>query len=432
MGKSISLLLIATLVAFTSLSAQSTRVKSPVKKATSRTAVTNAKKPQAKKAKTTRATAPKMVMTSTEANDIQVPKTKYNVTVDGIVIGLKSDSVFLLDGTNNKILAKAKGRGNLFTFYLNTRPGDGKLYKLAVPTIDKSGDKYETTPYLFIDNRKVSITAEIVKDKLNILTCNPSVTINEFKKLKDANTELDNYMKAQIDYDNEVEAYSRSTEESKIKTDQIQTSYKRMTAIRKNVFQKFEEMIPSNIQSEALLALLFKYNICKTASDSKIWLDKFDPSMKDKYYGRFITKYADYEYNSQIGKIAPDFSLYNKDRRIVKLSELRGKYVILNFWMTWSDFSNNEYERLVKIAAQHSDKVEVVGVCIYSDNKDWKNKLQELRPNFIQLIDEGNVTPIRYQFTHTPFLVLISPEGLILKRDIRGEDINKSLRELGI
>lgn len=438
MAKSISLFLIATLVVFSSLSAQKTKVKSTTKATTSavsKNKSTQQVKPTAKvKTATTakRSTSPKMIMGSTEVEDVQTPKAKYNVTVDGIIIGLKSDSVFLLDGTNDKVLARTKGKGNMFTFLLNTRPGDGKLYKLSVPTIDKSGDKYETTPYLFIDNSKVNITAEITKNKLNIISCNPSVTINEFKRLKEANSELRNYMNAQINYDNEVNAYSISKEESKAKTDMIQASYKKMMSIRKDVFQKFLEMIPSNSQSDALMALLFKYNAHKTATDSKTWLDKFNPSMRDKYYGRFITKYADYEYNSKEGKISPDFSLYDQNGRIVKLSSLRGKYVILNFWMTWSDFSNNEFERLVKIAQQNSDKVTVVGICIYSDKNDWNNKLKELNSNFTQLFDKGNVTPVRFQFTHTPFLILISPEGLILKRDIRGEAINKSLRELGI
>src|SRR5438270_11907810 len=60
------------------------------------------------------------------------------------------------------------------------------------------------------------------------------------------------------------------------------------------------------------------------------------------------------------GKDAPDFELQALDGKKVKLSELRGKAVVVNFWATWCDPCKLEMPWLVDLQTKYADKVLVI------------------------------------------------------------------------
>src|SRR5262245_45090021 len=75
-----------------------------------------------------------------------------------------------------------------------------------------------------------------------------------------------------------------------------------------------------------------------------------------------------------IGKMAPDFELDTLDGKKVKLSDYRGKAVLLNFWATWCGPCKIEMPWFVDLQKQYKDQgLEIVGVAM-EDTKTEKIK----------------------------------------------------------
>lgn len=398
------------------------------------TSAASAQRPIVKRqTKTVSAIAPKNIANPNKKGVKAIAAEKENnIQINGIIIGLKGDSVALMDGMQNTILAKVKGEGNMFSLKANAKIGDGRLYQLAILPTEPVGEIAPPATFIFIDNPELKITAEITNNILNIISETPSPSMDEYLKLKKQNSAEQSYRNLQSEYQQNITDYNNSPVDYTEKLNKIQKNFNNLDGIKKEVFNKYIEMIPANQTSDALLALIFQNNNAKTSEESEQWLNKFDPSMKNRFYGRYITKRANYEKNSKIGMIAPDFSLYDQNGKLLKLSKLRGQYVLLSFWNVWSNFSNVEMPRLIDIANKYGDKIKVVGICLYSTKDIWLNKLNELNSNYTQLIDEGNVTPIRYNFGSAPFIILINPQGEIVKRGLRGENITKVIENLGL
>lgn len=61
-------------------------------------------------------------------------------------------------------------------------------------------------------------------------------------------------------------------------------------------------------------------------------------------------------------EVAPDFALVTLDGATVRLSELRGRWVLINFWATWCAPCRDEMPYLDRLAATHPDRLTVLGV----------------------------------------------------------------------
>ncbi len=74
---------------------------------------------------------------------------------------------------------------------------------------------------------------------------------------------------------------------------------------------------------------------------------------------------------TQPGQMAPSFSLKTLDRRAVRLSHLRGRVVLLNFWATWCAPCRVETPWLVEFDGQYrAQGLEIVGIAMDDGNAD--------------------------------------------------------------
>ncbi len=62
------------------------------------------------------------------------------------------------------------------------------------------------------------------------------------------------------------------------------------------------------------------------------------------------------------GKPAPDFTLVDFDDKVVKLSDLKGKPVFIDFWTKWCPFCTEEMPEIEKIHQEFGDRVVVLGI----------------------------------------------------------------------
>jgi peroxiredoxin len=136
------------------------------------------------------------------------------------------------------------------------------------------------------------------------------------------------------------------------------------------------------------------------------------------------------------GGIAPDFSLQTLDGRAVKLSDFRGKIVLLNFWATWCAPCRVEMPWLIELYKNyHSQGFEIVGVSVDDpgEQRSVERFVKEMGVNYTILLGTNPVADLYGGARLLPHTFFISRDGKITKSFIGLQDkseIEATIREM--
>src|SRR5579862_8936588 len=122
------------------------------------------------------------------------------------------------------------------------------------------------------------------------------------------------------------------------------------------------------------------------------------------------------------GGVAPDFALQTLDGKTMKLSDFRGKAVLLNFWATWCERCKIEMPWFVELQKQYGPQgFQVVGVAMDdADTEDIAKFAQDMHVDYPILVGkDADREKVADQYGGVQFL----PESLYLDRD--GKIVNK-------
>lgn len=117
-----------------------------------------------------------------------------------------------------------------------------------------------------------------------------------------------------------------------------------------------------------------------------------------------------------VGELAPDFVLTYADGNQVKLSDLRGRPVILNFWATWCGPCRLEMPDLVRVYQEHAaDGLVVIGVNFQEDAGRIEEFAEEFDITFPLVADAGDIARA-YQVRVMPSSYFIDKDGIVKTR----------------
>lgn len=130
---------------------------------------------------------------------------------------------------------------------------------------------------------------------------------------------------------------------------------------------------------------------------------------------------------TQIGQTAPYFEQQTPQGDTIKISDFRGKYLLIDFWASWCGPCRTENPNLVKAYNQYNDKgFEIVGVSL--DNPGgrdaWMKAIANdglIWPQVSDLRGTKNKVAVLYGISAIPANFLLDPEGKIIARDLRGQ-----------
>ena len=115
-----------------------------------------------------------------------------------------------------------------------------------------------------------------------------------------------------------------------------------------------------------------------------------------------------------VGSQAPDFTLRSNQGDNKKLSELRGKVVLLNFWATWCGPCRQEIPKLTELKELHDEyDFELLGINIDEDPKKALRLAKKLSVNFPILFDEEKLVSKSYAIDAMPMTILIDRDGTV-------------------
>ncbi len=114
-----------------------------------------------------------------------------------------------------------------------------------------------------------------------------------------------------------------------------------------------------------------------------------------------------------VGGPAPAFKLEAVDGQIINMADLKGQFVVLNFWSTWCVPCIKEMPEFQKAHESLNPKVKIIGINLGESKEKIGEFVQNNRLSFLILLDGyGNVSQ-EYEVIHLPVTYFITPDGII-------------------
>lgn len=367
----------------------------------------------------------------------ETKKEKENgFSVTGKIKGIQSDTVYLMKMEQNSMSLVDKtvvDDDGAFTF-------TGDIDSPAYYAIRFDGEK---TINLILDREKFSFEADATRDDI-------PVTVHDSKTNEDILL-FSEYFKKLLEERRDLEtAYMRYQMDPEKNQDSIQLIFDKLAGMEERRDRFTVEFIDSIFPSKAIFFLVPILNK-EPYIDYQIELSK---KLSDQYPELSIAReyrenmlqikkqredFEEQEKNNPtaIGKEAPDLALPDPDGKIVKLSELRGNYVLLDFWASWCGPCRRENPNLVKTFEKYKNKnFKVYGVSLDKDRAAWLKAVEKdnlEHKGWFHVSDlkhwQSEVVPL-YGIQGIPFALLLDEDGKILARNLRGAALEAELKRL--
>ncbi|MBN1163762.1 MAG: redoxin domain-containing protein [Candidatus Krumholzibacteriota bacterium] len=135
-----------------------------------------------------------------------------------------------------------------------------------------------------------------------------------------------------------------------------------------------------------------------------------------------------------IGSPAIDFSMQDTEGRMLKLADYRGKVVLVDFWATWCAPCRQEMPNVKKVYSHYHKKgFDIIGVSFDNSRDKLDGYVKENGIEWKQIYDgKGWQTEIgrSYAINSIPSTFLLDREGKIRYKNLRGEELEKSVKKL--
>lgn len=205
-----------------------------------------------------------------------------------------------------------------------------------------------------------------------------------------------------------------------------------------NVYKKY---VLANLNSPVGLYALYKYaerpygpyqRLKTQAEDIKALFNQLDPGIRELPSGKLLFSKLAEGQKMAIGKVFADISLPDTSGKMVRISDFKGKYVLVDFWASWCVPCRQENPALIKAYAKYKGAgFEIIGITRdkTAAKAEWLEAIEKDHINNLwpQLSDFDDIAQKAYDIRFLPDNYLIDPNGVIVARSLRGERLEKEL-----
>lgn len=136
----------------------------------------------------------------------------------------------------------------------------------------------------------------------------------------------------------------------------------------------------------------------------------------------------------QLNSRATGFIQQSSKGQQISLEAFKGKYVLLDFWASWCGPCRKKHPELIAVYEDFKDKnFEIISISLDSDYDNWVKAIAKDKINWTQLSDlkgQQNEVAIKYGVQAIPANFLVNPEGLIIGKDLKTEELESLLETL--
>jgi len=353
-------------------------------------------------------------------------------SVTGNIKGLKTgDKIYLVYKANgNDVTDSATVSNGTFAF-------KGKLKDPARANLFLNKNPYVSRPLpgetldmatLYIEPAAIKVTAA---DSLKKATVTGSLVNDQDKKLKVLTKPVTDQLNA---IDMEYGKLSAEQKKDKAVVQPLQDRYEAASKGFGPIYLSYAKANPKSYISLSAISQLAA-DPEKMAEAEKLY-KTLASSLKTTQAGKDLAQRFVAAKSTGVGSMAMDFTQNDVNDKPVKLSDFKGKYVLLDFWASWCGPCRGENPNVVKAFNTYKDKnFTVLGVSLDRPGKkaDWLAAIEKDGLTWTNVSDLkwwDNAVSKKYGIQSIPANFLIDPTGKIIAKDIRGEELQKKLAEI--
>jgi cytochrome c biogenesis protein CcmG/thiol:disulfide interchange protein DsbE len=139
--------------------------------------------------------------------------------------------------------------------------------------------------------------------------------------------------------------------------------------------------------------------------------------------------------SAKVGALAPDFAIQGIDGGTVRLSDFRGKPVVLNFWASWCNPCRKEFPLFRSMLASNGGTYQMVGVDTGDLRGDAQRFAEQQHATWPIGFDAGDLVARGYGVDPLPQTFFITSDGIIVSHVIRGlnkAELTRELAKIGV
>lgn len=341
-------------------------------------------------------------------------QTSNGFNVSGTISGVPESAVVKLTSTNDSNVVVAKGSVTQGKFVLKGAVPEPALYWLIIGK--------EKPQYIYLENKNINITGS--QKDINNLNIQGSQSHNDFEIFK----KVFNPMISEV---NGLVAEINKTNDQK-KREPLVKRFESMVNMIKNEVGTFVASRPSSYVSPFLLY------VTAQMFDDPVFLEQrfnsLNKELRNSQIGQSLNQYIQYQKVGAIGTDAIDFSQPDINGNPVKLSSFKGKYVLIDFWASWCRPCREENPHVVKAFQKFNNKnFTVLGVSLDREKEPWLKAIEKDKLTWTQVSDLqfwSNAAAVMYRVTGIPQNFLVDPNGKIVAKNLRGQELENKLCEL--
>jgi peroxiredoxin len=216
--------------------------------------------------------------------------------------------------------------------------------------------------------------------------------------------------------------------------EQKQTNRSRIKDLEKEAIQTEQAWIKAHPNSMISANILNIYATSWGKATTEALYTHLSNALKATKDGREIKDFIALNRDIQVGDRSPDFEQINAASRMVRLSNIKAKYVLLDFWASWCGPCRQENPNLVKTYDQFKEKgFAVLGVSLDETKAAWRQAIADDKltwENVSDLRGDKNKVALMYGIHAVPTNFLIDNKGIIVAQNLRGHALDAKLKEL--